>query len=126
MKKILLFSFLISFLKADYLYEYNDFETGQTVNICIASYVDSNSYCLLTHSNNSQSYAYSPCASINFEGGYTYDSLTTSCTKSLVSDASALGLTEEHYNLLMALTANGLGFTMVFLVGFLFTLQGRR
>jgi len=37
-----------------------------------------------------------------------------------------LNMKEEDYNLMMALTANFLGFTLVFLVGFLFILQGRR
>lgn len=37
-----------------------------------------------------------------------------------------LNMTIEDYNLMMALSANFLGFTLVFLVGFLFILQGRR
>jgi hypothetical protein len=41
-------------------------------------------------------------------------------------DAIALGLCDMQYHFLMGLTANFLGFTMVFLVGFLFVLQGRR
>jgi len=41
-------------------------------------------------------------------------------------DSSKLNLTIQDYNLMMGLTANFLGFMMVFLVGFLFVLQGRR
>jgi hypothetical protein len=43
-----------------------------------------------------------------------------------LTDCIALGLEQSDYNFLMGLTANFLGFTMVFLVGFLFVLQGRR
>lgn len=48
-----------------------------------------------------------------------YDSNTT-------NDWESLGLEESQYNFLMALTANLLGFTLVFFVSFLFVLQGRR
>jgi len=41
-------------------------------------------------------------------------------------DALALGLTLNDYNFLMGITANMLGFTHIFLVGFLFVLQIRR
>jgi len=37
-----------------------------------------------------------------------------------------LNMKEKDYHFMMALTANLLGFTLVFLVGFLFILQGRR
>jgi len=42
------------------------------------------------------------------------------------SDSAKLQLTVHDYNLMMGITANLLGFTLVFLVGFLFVLQGRR
>ena len=42
------------------------------------------------------------------------------------SDSSRLALSKNNYEMLMGLTANLLGFMMVFLVGFLFVLQGRR
>ena len=44
----------------------------------------------------------------------------------VTKEAIKLGLTVNDYNLLMGITGNLLGFTMVFLVGFLFVLQGRR
>lgn len=42
------------------------------------------------------------------------------------NDWDTLGLEESQYHFLMGLTANLLGFTLIFLVGFLFVLQGRR
>lgn len=42
------------------------------------------------------------------------------------TDSSKLNLSVHDYQLMMGLTANFLGFMMVFLVGFLFVLQGRR
>ena len=41
-------------------------------------------------------------------------------------DSSKLQMTIQDYNLNMAVTSQFLGFTLVFLVGFLFVLQGRR
>ncbi len=42
------------------------------------------------------------------------------------TDSSKLQMTVNDYNLMMGITSNMLGFTLVFLVGFLFVLQGRR
>jgi len=42
------------------------------------------------------------------------------------TDSSRLALDKSSYELLMGITANLLGFMLVFLVGFLFVLQGRR
>lgn len=41
-------------------------------------------------------------------------------------DWQKLGITQSDYNFLMGLMANLLGFTLVFMVSFLFILQGRR
>ena len=42
------------------------------------------------------------------------------------TDSAQLQMTVNDYNLMMGITSNMLGFTLVFLVGFLFILQGRR
>lgn len=42
------------------------------------------------------------------------------------TDSAKLNMTINDYNLMMGMTSNMIGFTLVFLVGFLFVLQGRR
>jgi hypothetical protein len=41
-------------------------------------------------------------------------------------DSAKLGMTIQDYNIAMAITSNFIGFTLIFLVGFLFILQGKK
>lgn len=81
-------------------------------NYCAESWLNQNKKCTLTLLDGEKIGLPDHCSK------YTK---TNNC-----SDSSKLNLTVNDYNLMMGLTSNFLGFTLVFLVGFLFILQGRR
>ncbi len=120
MKKLLFFIFLLNTLYADYLYTPD--------NYCALSWSDARgNLCEIDKSNGDTVYVSGACDDNDFVDGYTYDADNDDCyIASSDDDAETLGLTKNEYNFLMGLTANFLGFTMIFLVGFLFVLQGRR
>lgn len=68
----------------------------------------------------------------NTEPAYYYNSVCndnpydSGLDSNSTNDWEKLGLEETDYNFLMGLMANLLGFTLVFMVSFLFILQGRR
>lgn len=64
--------------------------------------------------NATEAFYYNNVCNEEPEGGYPNE------------DWIKLNMEEKDYHFMMALTANLLGFTLVFLVGFLFILQGRR
>jgi hypothetical protein len=76
--------------------------------------------------------AHSSWYEANTEPSYYYNSqcnnnpYDSGLDSNISNDWEELGLEESQYHFLMGLTANLLGFTLVFLVGFLFVLQGRR
>ena len=81
-------------------------------NYCVDTFVNENNKCKLT-----------------LEGGDIIG-LSRKCNKYTkiadCTDSAKLNMTVHDYNFLMGVTSNMLGFTLVFLVGFLFILQGRR
>ena len=81
-------------------------------NYCTIDYYNENGKCHLVLFNNEEVGLSRKCSKYTKLDG---------CT-----DSSKLGLTVNDYNMLMGVTSNFIGFTMVFLVGFLFVLQGRR
>ena len=91
-------------------------ETFIEYNYCVESYEDEGSYrnkkCTLTLIDGSKVGLSEECSE------YTK---IDNCT-----DSAQLQMTVQNYNFLMGVTSNMIGFTLVFLVGFLFTLQGRR
>jgi len=91
-------------------------ETFIEYNYCVESYEDEGSYsskkCTLTLTNGLKVGLSERCSK------YTK---VDDCT-----DSAQLQMTVQDYNFLMGVTSNMIGFTLVFLVGFLFVLQGRR
>ena len=81
-------------------------------NYCADSYKNENGKCTLTLLNGKKVGLLKRCSK------YTK---IDDCT-----DSSKLNMSVNDYNMMMGTTANLIGFTMVFLVGFLFVLQGRR
>jgi len=81
-------------------------------NYCADSYKNENQKCTLTLLNGHKVGLLHKC------NKYTK---VSECT-----DSSKLNMSVNDYNMMMGTTANFIGFTMVFLVGFLFVLQGRR
>jgi len=72
--------------------------------------------------NTQEAYYYNSQCNVNAYDSSSFNSSDSNTT----NDWETLGLEESQYHFLMGLTANLLGFTLVFLVGFLFVLQGRR
>ena len=81
-------------------------------NYCVKSYENSHYRCLLTLLDDSKVSLEKKCNRYNF---------VEDC-----NDSAMLQMSIHDYNLMQGLTANMLGFTLVFLVSFLFILQGRR
>jgi hypothetical protein len=82
------------------------------LNYCVESWKNVNNKCKLTFPSGEK---------VGLPGKCNKYTKVNGCT-----DSAQLQMTVNDYNLMMGITANMLGFTLVFLVGFLFILQGRR
>jgi len=114
--KIFIFSFLISsFLFADYLY------TDR--NKCVYDLTPKNNggWCY-TYTQKNKSECNKRAKITQFLDGYNIDS--GSCT--LKNDLKITGLTQNQWNVSLALLAHFLGFTQLFLTNFLAVLVSRR
>ncbi len=83
-------------------------------DICVSDYYNEDGKCKVIYTlDGSEHFLKKRCNRYHF--------IDNNCT-----DNSRLVLSKSEYNLLMGITSNLLGFMLVFLVGFLFVLQGRR
>jgi len=83
-------------------------------DICLTDYWNDNRKCVVKYYIDGSEHKLSQrCNKYTFEDD--------KCT-----DNSRLAISKNNYNFLMGLMANFLGFMMIFLVGFLYVLQGRR
>lgn len=118
MKKLIIFAFVtVQFLNADYLHLKD--------NHCIADltpYQNHSGWCWRDISDNNSSYCSRRAKIDDFIDGYFLDS--GNCI--LKNDLRITGLTQNQWDYLLAVLANVMGFTMLFLISFLSILVARK
>jgi len=129
MKTLLIMIGLSSFTLAFDAYKYN-----QDTTICFYNVTTSNNVVTSTYIQNGEtktlvadiSWYQANTTEAYYYNGVCNDNPSNFENESLDSDWLRLGMTESDYHFNMALMGNLLGFTLVFMVSFLFILQGRR
>lgn len=115
MKTLIFFIFVVS-ANADYI----NFQNNHCV-VNLTPNQNSTGYCFLDKHDNIN-YCDTSLNIDSFENGYTFE--TNTCLKS--NDLQVTGLTQNQWDFLLAVLANVVGFTMLFLIGFLSVLISRK